>query len=75
MPENIYNPELQYMYHCIAQKAINKNKSLIKEVPENIQKLLYPPKRIIENAKQSITEIKKLFPLLPKIDKKYEFNY
>jgi len=75
MPENTYNPELQYMYHCIAQKAINKNKLLIKDIPENIHKLLRPPKRNVENAKQSVTEIKQLFSLLPKIDDKYEFKY
>jgi len=63
------------MYHCIAQKAINKDKSLIKEIPENINKLLYPPKKIMENAKQSLTEIKKLFCLQPKIDEEYEFQY
>lgn len=68
VPENTYNPELQYIYHSIAQKAINKDKLLTKTIPEHIQSLLYPPKQTMDKAKQPIDEIKKLFSLA-KIDK------
>lgn len=74
MPENTHNPELQYVYDCIAQKAINPDKLLTKTIPEYIQSLLNPPKRIMENAKQPIDEIIKLFSLQQEIHEKYVFN-
>jgi len=70
VPENTYNPELQYIYHSIAQKAIMNDKVLLKTIPEHIQNLLCPPKRIMEKANQPIHEIKKLFSLIPIIDEK-----
>ncbi|CAI6375950.1 unnamed protein product [Macrosiphum euphorbiae] len=70
MPENTHNPELQYVYDCIAQKAINPDKLLTKTIPEYIQSLLNPPKRIMENAKQPIDEIIKLFSLQQEIHEK-----
>lgn len=73
VPENTFSPELQFMYHCIAQKAMYKDKLLTKTIPEYIQNLLKPPKRILDKAKEPISEIKKLFSLVPKIDKKYKF--
>ncbi|KAF0760985.1 X-ray repair cross-complementing protein 5-like isoform X3 [Aphis craccivora] len=63
MPENTHDPELQYVYDCIAQKAINPNKLLTKTIPEHIQSLLNPPKRIMEKSKQTINEIIKIFSL------------
>lgn len=75
MPENTFNPELQHMYYCIIQKAIYKDKLLSTNIPEFIQGLLNPPKIIMENAKQYINEIKELFPLESKVDKKYTFKY
>lgn len=74
LPENTNDPELQYVYHCIAQKAINKGKLLTKQIPENIQSLLNPPKIIMEKAKKPINEIKKLFSLIPTIEEKYKFK-
>jgi len=74
MPETTHNPELQYVYDCIAQKAINPNKLLTKTIPEHIQSLLNPPKRIMEKSKQAINEIIKIFSLQPEISKKYVFN-
>lgn len=74
MPESTFNPELQYMYYCIAQKAVNKDKLLSKTIPEYIQSSLKPPKKIIEKAEKCFNEIKELFPLVPKIDDKYEFK-
>ncbi|VVC41107.1 Ku70/Ku80, N-terminal alpha/beta,SPOC-like, C-terminal domain,Ku70/Ku80 C-terminal arm,von Willebrand [Cinara cedri] len=70
LPENTYNPELQYMYYCIVQKAINKDKPLIKTIPKNIQNFLYPNKNLMEQAKHPINMIKELFSLVPKIDEK-----
>lgn len=75
MPECTYNPELQYVYHCIAQKAINSDKLLTKQVPEHIQNILRPPKQIMENAQQPINEIKKLFSLTSITVDKYEFMF
>lgn len=72
MPENTYNPEKQYVYHCIAQKAINNDKLLTKTIPENIQNMLYPPKTIREKAKEPINELKKKFSLISKNNEKYE---
>lgn len=72
MPENTYNPEKQYLYHCIAQKAIDNDKLLTKTIPENIQIMLYPPQKIIEKAIEPINELKKMFSLVSKNDEKYE---
>lgn len=74
MPENTHDPELQYMYDCIAQKAINPNKLLTKTIPDHIQSLLNPPKRIMEKSKQTINEIKKIFSLQLEKYEKYVFN-
>lgn len=74
MPENTHDPELQYMYNCIAQKAINPNKLLTKTIPEYIHSLLSPPKNIMEEAKQPIDKIIKLFSLQQEIHEKYVFN-
>jgi len=73
MPENTHDPELQYLYDCIAQKAINPDQILLKTIPEHIQSLLNPPKRIMEKAKQPIDEIIKLFSLKQEINKKYVY--
>lgn len=67
MIENTHSPECQYVYYCIAQKAINEDESLKKTIPEHIHNLLCPPKRIMEEAKEPIDEIKKLFSFAPKI--------
>lgn len=75
MPENRCNPELQFMFDCVAQKAINPNKSLTKTVPEFIQNLLCPPKVIMEKAEQPINEIKKLFSFASKTEEKYYFSF
>lgn len=72
MPENTYNPEKQYICHCIAQKAINNDKLLTKTIPENIQSMLYPPKTIREKAKEPINELKKMFKLPSINDNKYD---
>lgn len=74
MPENTHDPELQYVYDCIAQKAINPNKLLTKTIPEHIQSLLNPPKRIMEKSKQTINEIIKIFSLQQEVYEKYVFN-
>lgn len=71
LPENTYNPELQYIYYCIVQKAINKDKPLTKIIPKNIQNFLNPNKNLMEQAKDPINKIKELFSLIPKIDEKY----
>lgn len=70
MPENTYNPELQFMYNCIAQKAINKDKLLTDVVPTYIQSILEPPEKIMEKAKQPINDLKKWFSFENKINNK-----
>lgn len=74
MPENTHDPELQYVYDCIAQKAINPDQILLKTIPEHIQSLLNPTKSIMEKAKQPLDEIIKLFSLQQEINEKYVFN-
>lgn len=71
MPENTHDPELQHMYYCIVQKAINQDKLLTKNIPEHIQSLLKPPKIIMERAKQPINEIKKIFSLPQEMCERY----
>lgn len=70
MPENIYNPELQFMYNCVSQKALNKDNLLTDAVPTYIQKILQPSEKIIEKAKQPINDLKKLFSFQTKINNK-----
>uniref|UniRef100_A0A2S2PJQ8 X-ray repair cross-complementing protein 5 n=1 Tax=Schizaphis graminum TaxID=13262 RepID=A0A2S2PJQ8_SCHGA len=71
VPENTHDPELQYVFDCIAQKAINPNKLLTKTIPEHIQSLLNPPKRIMVKTQQPIDEIIKVFSLQQEIYEKY----
>lgn len=73
-PENMYSPEIQYFYHCIVQKAIDQDNLLTKQIPEHIQSLLCPPKKIMDKAKQPIIEIEKLFSL-SKASKEYELYF
>lgn len=61
MPENTYNPELQFMYNCIAEKALNKDKLLTDAVPTFIQSLSRPPQKMMEKAQQPINDLKNLF--------------
>lgn len=68
LPENTFSPDLQLMYDCVAQSAVNK--SLTTTIPENIQNLLCPPKRIKEKTEQPINELKKLFSFASKTDEK-----
>jgi len=74
VPDKTHDPELQYVYDCIAQKAIKPDKLLTKTVPEHIQSLINPHKRIMEKAKQLINEIIKVFSILRDINEKYVFN-
>lgn len=71
MPENTHDPELQYVFDCITQKAINPNKLLTKTIPEHIQSLLNSPKRIMVKTKQPIYEIIKVFSLQQEIYEKW----
>lgn len=70
MLEDTHSPDYQYVYYCIAQKAINEDELLKKTIPENIHNLLCPPKKIMEKAKEPINEIKKLFSFTPKVIEK-----
>lgn len=67
--ENTYNPELQYVYYCIAQKALHTEQKLTNTVPEMIQKFLHPNKNLMKQAERPINIIKELFSLVPKIEK------
>lgn len=58
------------MYECVAQSAINE--SLTTTIPENIQNLLRSPKINMEDAKQSINNLKRLFSFASKTDEKYD---